>query len=62
MTDKKQGFLVKMGLLTFFLFGMITSAYHYLGELDYQQGKQGSSYPKVVNIGYLRVPNDEMMA
>ncbi|MGZ7226651.1 MetQ/NlpA family ABC transporter substrate-binding protein, partial [Streptococcus pyogenes] len=27
-----------------------------------QQGKQGSSYPKVVNIGYLRVPNDEMMA
>lgn len=58
---KKQKF-VRMIISLFTLIGLIISIIHYSPSLLSMAEKQTGDFPKEINIGYLRVPNDEMIA
>lgn len=57
MSTKRQQRIVRLGLYLFVLFGLGVSLFHYLGEAAW-----GHQEVKEVRIGYLRVPNDELLA
>lgn len=58
---KKQK-IAKMMIGIFTILGLIISIIHYSPNLLFQSMNQKGNYPKEINIGYLRVPNDEMIA
>lgn len=57
MSVKRQQLFVRIGLFLFVLVGLGISAYHYLVESTW-----GEEAVQEVRIGYLRVPNDELLA
>lgn len=48
--------------MLFTIMGLLISIVHYLPDIFSVASNQESHLPKEINIGYLRVPNDEMIA
>lgn len=62
MDYRRQQRLVKIFISLFTIIGLIISIVHYSPILFKQHQPQNSNLPNEINIGYLRVPNDEMIA
>src|SRR5574344_1131044 len=62
MTYRKKQKLIRWMIMLFTIMGLLISIVHYLPDIFSVASNQESHLPKEINIGYLRVPNDEMIA